>query len=282
MRKTKMVFLFVFFMLGLSYLTVSAAPFNKPNGISMSIDRFISDYTGVKSFKISSFSGREGVRDETVILNHVFYESDTHKVSFSASIDRGGVTFDASGVLYNSYKQDDDINSVVGCIESTNEDITVLHFEVYNSNTTDIFYARNDYKNRPHLKLYFCLDDKLYLFETEIPDNLKAIVLERTKENQCDNMIYDGFWFANIVQADVEVIPSGEKTTEHNQAYTFQYRYTVAGAEYYQYCTVLVIWKISNVSVHYQISFDVMYGATLIQHKAITSGPVSYYCSVGN
>lgn len=68
MRKKMLFLLILCLLLGGNPRSSSASSFLKPNGVSMSKERFVADYTGEKSPKVSCFNGRDGVQNETIVL----------------------------------------------------------------------------------------------------------------------------------------------------------------------------------------------------------------------
>lgn len=229
---------------------IPCANASNPNGLIMSADTFATYYTKDVPTAISTQNNPE-IASATVNLSDIAYDDASHQVSFSATIreNNDATTLAISGELLNSYKQEKGINSIVGVLHTATPNAEVLHFEIYNSSEQDLLYMRDEYRNKPHLKLYMRINGQLYFFETDIPNELRNIVIEQAGEDKSRNMLYDGFWFANIIEADVGVSDSSPmRTVEHSTPKTIYYKYTITGAEYTQYCVVNASWTVTDVN----------------------------------
>lgn len=108
----------------------------------------------------------------------------------------------ASGTLYNSIKTQHGTNSIVGVLNDSMGNYNILHFEIYNDTSEDIFYSNEEWRGTPHLKIYLQSksDNSILLFETAIPTALSNLSIQSDEQAL---YIYDGGWFLPFVPYEV-------------------------------------------------------------------------------
>ncbi len=123
-------------------------------GISMSKEYFNENYVGSDTTKISITQSTK--TDAIIDFQNIAYDSYDNTIKLSANISRDGEVseLNASGKLYNDgRKQSENIHSVVGILKDENEQFDILHFEIYNSKTEDVFNIDPSFIGVPHFKL---------------------------------------------------------------------------------------------------------------------------------
>ncbi|MDP9699599.1 hypothetical protein [Paenibacillus polysaccharolyticus] len=106
-------------------------------------------------------------------------------------------TLEATGELYNSYKQEDSINSIVGDLKDKSGNFEIKLFDIYNDTAKDKMIVNNSLENMPHLKTY--LNDhqgNIILFETPLPEDLENISVNNSEKIDTEK---DFFWFNDVI-----------------------------------------------------------------------------------
>lgn len=224
---------------------------------SMSIAEFTNTYVGdtISTESSSSVDAKDVGTAPNIIYRNISYDDITHEISFDVEIgENDRVTeLHAEGPLYNSYKKEHGINSIVGDLMDTTDQYDILRFEIYNDNDLSRLYAINTPKTAatPTLLMYLLADGKLYFFETAIPDEMKAITLPNTADCQTTEGAIDGFWFENIVDPIVNE-ESAEPITPLDDTNTIikpviSANWTIAGVVYRYYAIPYIYYRFANV-----------------------------------
>ncbi|PWW42214.1 MULTISPECIES: hypothetical protein [Paenibacillus] len=134
------------------------------------------------------------------------------ELSLSATVNYNNQTkaLDATGELYNSYKQQDSINSVVGDLKDSNGNFDIKLFDVYNDTFKDKMIVDQSLQNKPHLKAYLTdHQENILLFEIPLPDDLEYISVNNIEEIDTNK---DFFWFTGVITPyEQKEIPTDEK-----------------------------------------------------------------------
>lgn len=163
-------------------------------GSAYTVEGFAQQFNTDEKVEDKKFS----VHEVTMVIEEVAVQDET--IVFSAQIiqDKESKTLSAVGKLFHSFKMQNGINSIVGELQDSSGNFDVLHFEIYNSDGMDFFYATEAFRAKPHLKVYLqeIETKKILLFELDIPEELQDIVV--TREDHADSSA-DGAWMLPFV-----------------------------------------------------------------------------------
>lgn len=142
------------------------------------------------------------LNEATMVIKEIAVQDEAIRFSAEITQNEESKLLSAEGKLFNSFKMQNGINSIVGDLQDVSNNFDVLHFEIYNSDIIDFFYAIESFKAQPHLKIYLqeVETKKILLFELEIPTELQNVVIER--EDHADSSV-DGAWMLPFVSFTV-------------------------------------------------------------------------------
>lgn len=239
--------------------TFAIGPSTAPNNASMTIAEFTNAYVGDTAAPASTSSTNENDSNSgdapDIAYSGISYNTSTRVISFDAEITANGevTAMSAEGTLYNSYKKDHGINSIVGDLQDTTGQYEILRFEIYNDNDLSKLYAVNtpETATTPVLLLYLLADNELYLFETAIPSEMSAITLPNTPDCKTNEGAIDGFWFENIVAPVVgeESIPPFMTLDDTDTIVkpAISASWTISGVVYRYYAKPYIYYRFANV-----------------------------------
>lgn len=177
------------------------------NGLVMPSEQFNELY-GKPNVDRSSVLNSKNMKAK-IAINSIQLIGDS--VSFNANICYKNTTkeLSAKGSLFNSYKHNSGINSVVGKISDTNSNFKILLFEIFNDKAKNNVLVDSMNSQKPILKIYLKdNDDNVLLFEINIPNALQNVVI--SNNNKADTL-NDAFWFVGEIQPyELKLIPSKE------------------------------------------------------------------------
>lgn len=169
----------------------------------------ISDNNGLK-VSFEEFNKLYGQPNST---DNVFFEVEKNiqftfddinvmkdQIKFSATLITEGEKSQIfiNGELFNSYKQTEGINSIVGDLKEETGEYKVVLFEIFNASEYSKSITNENFSNSPHIKLYLTDNfNNIYIIETQIPSELKDIQILKTEKISTDK---DFFWFINVLQ----------------------------------------------------------------------------------
>lgn len=163
-------------------------------GSAYTVEGFAQQFNTDEEVEDKKFS----LHEVTMIIEEAAVQDET--IIFSAKIiqNKESKTLSAEGKLFHSFKMQNGINSIVGELQDSSGNFDILHFEIYNSDVLDFFYATETFKAQPHLKVYLqeVETKKILLFESEIPEELQDIVV--TREDHADTSA-DGAWMLPFI-----------------------------------------------------------------------------------
>ncbi|MEK3732977.1 hypothetical protein MKX64_11100 [Paenibacillus sp. FSL M8-0334] len=177
------------------------------SGIVVSVDKFNELYGTPDSSPdiLKNLEKNAEIKIDSVDLHE-------NNLRLNANISYGNQEYEmfAEGYLYNSYKRQDFINSVVGDLKDRNGNFEILLFDIYNDSSPDKVITSQEYEQTPHLKLYLT-DNKgnILLFELDIPEKLRTISIDSDERIATEK---DFFWFINVIKPfEDKEIPTNEK-----------------------------------------------------------------------
>lgn len=155
------------------------------------------------------------------------------------------VDFGITGDLYSGFKKEAyDLPSVVVDVEDSQNKVDVLYFEIMNATNDKILYVDQNLKEVPNMKIYLTYDGKLYLFEKELPLELRGITnsgLEQMMDNFKDMLWFAPYAPGEIREIDAEDFYSPEELLEMQAlgsitswtgGTVYQYRFISNGSTY--------------------------------------------------
>lgn len=223
------------------------------NGTAMTVREFNQTYVGENNRNGGDMSNAISENDVlTIEYGDIIYTPETRNIQFGGIITRNGLVseIELGGTLYNSYKKDSGINSIVGKLTDNTGRFDVLRFEIYNDTDTSMLYALNTKANhnKPVLLLYLLDGEELYIFETEIPEAMAQITVADTEENKTTEGVVDGFWFQDIVTPQIGVAEEiNSRSTEDDKSALLSATWTIAGVPYIYYAKVIMYYHFSDV-----------------------------------
>ncbi|WP_434752745.1 hypothetical protein [Paenibacillus amylolyticus] len=185
------------------------------------------------------------------------------KINYSNEIKE----LNATGKLFNSYKQQFGSNSIVGEINDKEGNFDVLLFEIYNDTDTTKAITDPMYKTKPHLKLYLTdHENNILLFEKDIPEEFQNIIVKNSEQPDSK---HDLFWFASVIkpieQKEIPVSKEMMDIVQQDKASvvtptavgsysdwvhttTYYTSYVAGGDTIKNYSLPYGTWKVTNVS----------------------------------
>lgn len=226
------------------------------SGIKMDVGSFVRNYTGEGSGAGQMPMMASLNQNESICYNNFSYDVATRSLVFDAIISDGASEYPitVTGVLYNSWKQDYGINSIVGEMSVDDESFEVLSFEIYNDDdpalVNETFLPGSN--QGEILKFYLKKGETLYLFETAIPEALVTISIPDIPANRCTDSKVDGFWFQDIVTPQMGVSGGfnpgiSVQSTEDDKSALLSATWTIAGVPYIYYARVIMYYHFSDV-----------------------------------
>ncbi|MFD2114791.1 hypothetical protein ACFSTH_02400 [Paenibacillus yanchengensis] len=180
------------------------------SGVSISIDNFNKLY-GSQTSSDDALLKLE--KNAEVTLGDFLVQGN--EISFNATVAYNGQNKNlvATGTLFDSYKKQESINSIVGDITDKDGNFTILKFEIYNDKSYDKTIIDSELRNAPHLKLYLTDNSgNILLFEVALPVELNNIQI--LNDDKIDTL-KDFFWFANVIKpSEQKQIPTTEALKE--------------------------------------------------------------------
>lgn len=154
----------------------------------------VSDYKDLYGKPIAERKSKQEIntyQNATIKINEISISNE--EITFDYEIGEFQETLE--GALYNSSRN---MNNIVAVFEDET-DYDILFFEI-TKGTEEINLLYNTALNsKPHIKIYMKdTNDKMYLFETELPEQL--INLTINNDNACD-VYNDYLWYVNIAEA---------------------------------------------------------------------------------
>ncbi len=209
-----------------SNLYVCATPLSSKNSIvcggSYSTTEFSDKFGDTPSTLLPANEQSDIDRTQTTLqVNHIAVTGDV--IDYSATIVEQGAfhSLNATGRLYNSFKAQNGINSIVGVLTDSSGNYEVLHFEIYNDVEEDFFYCDEAWRFKPHLKVYLrsLITDNILLFEMAIPKELNLITIDSPEHAEAS---FDGAWALPYLPYEVTVEQDVLETkATHQSTYTF-------------------------------------------------------------
>lgn len=259
MRKKMISIVLVFAMcMSLCIPAFATESHETSSSTSMTIAEFEAQYVGGNSSatSVASATNSDDISAPSIDYNNIVYNHANRGISFNATINQDGqmTNFEAEGTLYSSYKADHGINSIVGDLRDTTGQYEILRFEIYNDNDLSYLYAINtpETESTPTLIMYLREGEKLYLFETPIPDEMTTIVVPNSPDCKTTEGAVDGFWFQEFVAPKVTideyenmVQPLGEDGK--NVYKTVNATWTIMGIDYKYYAQTKVTYYFVDV-----------------------------------
>ena len=211
-------------------------------------------YTGI----VPSSSTNSVNSQPQLTISGIYYDEDSYALTVAGQVLSGqgsSKTFSLSGTLYNSYKKMDGINSMSAILDDSMNHFDVLLFNVFHSTETAPFTFNQTYKNTAHLKLYL-LDREtqdLYFFETEIPQSLSNVSIPLTDDTICPDMLHDMIWFGNMIEPEMEFIPSAPQISPMSSTGTTYFnqiciQWSPAGGPYRYFTTPILVYNVGDIS----------------------------------
>ena len=110
------------------------------------------------------------------------------------------------GNLYNSSRNMDNLVAVF----KNEKDFEILYFEITQGTELINLLYNTDLNGKPHIKIYMKdKDDIMYLFETELPEQFKDIMIDN--EDTCD--IYNDYlWYINFAETYITIVDTSFET----------------------------------------------------------------------
>lgn len=139
-------------------------------------------------------------KDTEAVITVQNVSLNNEQVTFTANINYNNKTkkLAASGTLFNSYKQQDGMNSVVGALTDETSEFKVLLFEIYNDTEATQAITNATLETTPHLKVYVTdHSNNVLLFEIDIPKELQHVKINNDLQPPTTN---DLFWFIDVIQ----------------------------------------------------------------------------------
>ncbi|WP_405157551.1 hypothetical protein [Paenibacillus sp. FSL H8-0283] len=163
-------------------------------GLALPIDRFNVLYGKPTSDpeEITSIEKNASIQIQNIQITG-------NQLSLSAIVDYNNQskTLEATGELYNSYKQQDSINSIVGDLQDQSGNFEIKLFDVYNDTSEEKMIADYSLQNKPHLKTYLTdHQGNIILFETPLPKDLERVSVSNNEKIDTEK---DFFWFNDII-----------------------------------------------------------------------------------
>lgn len=163
-------------------------------GLALPIEEFNSLYGKPTSNleEITSIDENATIKIQNIQIND-------NQISLSAIVNYNNQnkTLEATGELYNSYKQEDSINSIVGDLKDTSGNFEIKLFDIYNDTAKDKMIVNYSLENLPHLKVYLSdHQENIILFETSLPEDLEQISVNNNDKIDTEK---DFFWFNDVI-----------------------------------------------------------------------------------
>lgn len=226
------------------------------SGLKLDISSFVRNYTGDENRVAPMERALSLNQTQTIDYSMFSYDVESRVLSFDAIIhdEETEYPITVTGVLYNSWKQEYGINSMVGDMTTNDDSFEVLLFEIYNDD--DASFVNETFlsgsKQGEILKFYLKKGEILYLFETPIPDAVVNISILDIPENRCTEGRVDGFWFQDIVTPQMGVVKEVDsgisiQSTEDQKSDLLYVTWTVYGVTYTYYAEVTMYYHFSDV-----------------------------------
>lgn len=194
-RSLMSLFMLAVLIFSLVPSTLATATYETVTGNSMTVEDFSQKFGSKERVDLDSNTSISNLDSVTPLMEISSININNNQITFVATVTNNGVSQDllASGQLYNSFRQQDGTNSIIGKLNDENENFKVAYFNIFNDTEDAWFYSDNSWYMLPHLKVYLeDMSGNLLLFETEIPESLKNLVIENS-ENSPEEV--DSFWF---------------------------------------------------------------------------------------
>lgn len=171
------------------------------------------------------------------------------------------VDFGITGDLYSGFKKEAyDLPSVVVDVEDSQNKVDVLYFEIMNATNDKILYVDQNLKEVPNMKIYLTYDGKLYLFEKELPLELRGIT--NSGLEQIRDTLKDSIWFAPLAPAEIAEISAENfyspeellelqalgSATSWSGGTVYQYRFVANGVTYLHNSMPFGTYRATNVT----------------------------------
>lgn len=112
----------------------------------------------------------------------------------------------AEGILYNGYKTEKGLNSIVADMNDVSGNFEILLFEIFNDTADNNLLIDPTLNTSPHIKIYLLDNNRnVVLIETELPEQLQELKLDT--DEVCDSN-KDMFWFFGLVEPTSTEIPT--------------------------------------------------------------------------
>lgn len=184
---------------------------NHYSGLFMPANKFNELYGQKDSPRNLSIS-----KDTEAIITVQNVSLNNEQVTFTANIEYNNKQkkLNTSGTLFNSYKQHDGMNSVVGVLTDEGSEFEVLLFEIYNDTQATRAITSAALETTPHLKVYLTdRSNNVLLFEIEIPQELQNV--KKINNDLQPPTTNDLMWFVSVIEpTEVKEIPNDEVTLE--------------------------------------------------------------------
>ncbi len=211
-------------------------------GISMEAEEFQQAYVPELNTEVL---GKFALEEELYLKEVVCENGRISMKAQLANTEGQIVDFDITGELYSGFKKEAyNLPSVVVDVEDSQNKVDVLYFEIMNATNDKILYVDQNLKEVPNMKIYLTYDGKLYLFEKELPLELRGIT--NTGLEQIRDTLKDSIWFAPLAPAETAEISAEDfyspeellemqalgSTTSWSGGTVYQYRFVANGITY--------------------------------------------------
>ncbi|MDM5276657.1 hypothetical protein ACN9MH_19435 [Paenibacillus silvae] len=163
-------------------------------GLALSIEEFNILY-GKPTSNLEDITSID--KNATIKIQKIQINDNQISLSAVVNYNNESRTLEATGELYNSYKQEDSINSIVGDLKDKSGNYEIKLFDIYNDTAKDKMIVNHSLENMPHLKTY--LNDhqgNIILFETALSKELEHISVNNNEKIDTEK---DFFWFNDVI-----------------------------------------------------------------------------------